>query len=149
MILIPREKVAVIPMENPDKIGSIYIPDMAQGRTQQGIVKYVGAEVVDIHVGDHVMYSPYSGTLIHLEGEGKLIIVHHDFITARLPDQISTDIPGLFFKGRDGTFYMANYELAMEFITRAVGETDWARSIVFKNQERLKKEDYDSGKLRG
>lgn len=136
-------------MENPDKIGHIYIPEMAQGRTQQGIVKYIGTDVREIHVGDHVMYSPYSGSLMSLEGEGKLIILHQDFVAARLPDQVSTDIPGLYFKGKDGEFYMANYELGMEFIARAIGETDWGKSIKFKNQEKPKKEDYASGKLRG
>lgn len=147
MIFIPREKVAIIPMENPDKIGHIYIPEMAQGRTQQGIVKYIGAEVLDIHIGDHVMYSPFSGTLISLEGEGKLIILHHDFVAARLPDQVSTDIPGLYFKGNDGNYYMANYEVGMAFITQAIGESEWGRSITFKNQEKPKLEDYD--KMRG
>lgn len=149
MIKIPREKVAVIPMENPDKIGHIYIPEMAQGRTQQGIIKYVGADVRDLAIGMHVMYSPYSGTLIQLEGEGKLIIIHSDFIAAELPDEVSTDIPGLYFRGNDGQYYMANYELGMEFIARAIGESDWGRSIRFKNQERVKPEIVASGKMRG
>lgn len=130
MIRIPRDKVAVIPMDDPDQTpGGLWIPEMAKERTDQGIIKYVGENVTELGIGMHVLFSGYSGTLLHLEGEGRLIVIHQDFIIAELPDPPQTDVPGLYFKGRDGEFYTATYELGLEFMARALHEAKWFKRV--------------------
>ena len=130
MIRVPRNQVAIIPMDDPDVTpGGIIIPEMARERTDQGIIKYVGADVKDLGIGMQVLFSGYSGTLVHLEGEGRLIFIHQDFCLAELPDPPTTDVPGLYFKGRDGEFYVATYELGMEFMAKALHEAPWFRRV--------------------
>jgi co-chaperonin GroES (HSP10) len=75
MIELLDDKIAVIPLEDPDKIGSIWIPDQAKQRADQGIVKYKGPNVSEIFVGAHVFYGGYVGTKVSVEGEGVLVIM--------------------------------------------------------------------------
>lgn len=117
MISLPGNKVGVDGIPDPDSsLGGIIIPDMAKKRTKQGIVKYVGPDVKYVKIGDHVVFSGYTGTTVLLEGEGVIIIMPEDFITCLLeaPD---TDVPGLYFKGSDGQYFTATYEMAMAVIT--------------------------------
>lgn len=149
MIKIPRGKVALTPLYDPDTTpsGRIIIPDVAKERCDQGLVKYVGADVDEyIKVGMHVLFSAYSGTLTHIAGEGTLIIMHQDFIIAELPDPPQTEIPGLFFKGADGDYFQATYEYAMEFIARGFKDAEWFRKIEVKTSK-PSLADYD--KMRG
>lgn len=149
MIRLPRQKVALTPLYDPDTTpsGRIIIPDMAKERCDQGLVKYVGADVDEhIKVGMHVLFSGYSGTLTHIDGEGTLIIMHQDFIIAELPDPPQTEIPGLFFQGTDGQYFQATYEYAMEFIARGFKDAAWFREIQVKTPKPTLKE-YD--KMRG
>lgn len=130
MIRVPRNMVAVIPMDDPDQTpGGLWIPDMAKERTDQGIIKYVGANVKDLGIGMHVLFSGYSGTLVGLEGEGRLIFILQDFVIAELPDPPTTDVAGLYFKGRNGEYYVATYELGMEFMARALHDAPWFRRV--------------------
>lgn len=119
MINITGNKIAVVPIYDPDMIGHIIIPDIAKTRSDQGLVKYVGKGVKDIEVGDYVIFSGYTGTLLSLEDEGRLIIMDADFIVAKVdpPDMLTnTSVPGLFFRARDGEYFEATYEMAMELI---------------------------------
>lgn len=75
MISLLDDKIAVIPLEDPDKIGSIWVPDQAKQRADQGIVKYKGPNVKEVCVGDHVFYGGYVGTKVSVEGEGVLAIM--------------------------------------------------------------------------
>lgn len=151
MIHIAHERVAIIPMDDPDRTpGGLWIPDIAKERTDQGIIKYVGKNVTpDLGIGMHVLFSGYSGTLMSLEGEGRLIIIHQDFIIAELPDPPSTDVPGLYFKGTDGEFYMANYELGMEFMARALHDAPWFRRVGVNKHRPGKVEQDKAFDLRG
>jgi co-chaperonin GroES (HSP10) len=149
MIKIPREKVAVVPLDDPDTTpsGRIIIPEVARERTDQGIVKYIGAGVTEfIKPGMHVLFSGYSGTLTQIDGEGRLIILHQDFIIAELPDPPQTEVPGLYFKGADGEYFQATYEYAMEFVARAIKDAEWFRHIKVKTP-RPTLEEYN--KMRG
>lgn len=117
MISLTGNKVGVDGIPDPETtLGGLWIPDQAKRRTKQGIVKYVGPDVTLVKVGDHVVFSGYTGTTVLLEGEGAIIIMPETFITCKLetPD---TDIPGLFFKGSDGQFFTATYEMAIAIIT--------------------------------
>lgn len=97
MIKLPSKKVAIEPIFDADKIGSIWIPDQAKMRCDQGIVKYIGNKVREVKVGDYVLFSGYSGTLVDINGEEQLIIMLEKFVVCILhPDP--TVIPGLFFR---------------------------------------------------
>src|SRR3990167_10210910 len=120
MIRPPRRKVAVTPMFDPDMTpsGLLYIPDTAKDRCDQGIVKYTGEDCRLVKPGDHVLFSGYSGTLVSLEGEGLLIMLEERFIVCVIGSAV-TDIPGLYFKDKEGQTWTATYEQAMNLIARA------------------------------
>lgn len=101
MIKITENKIAVVPLENPDMIGHIVIPDIAKERLNQGLVKYMGPKCKHTFIGQYVLFSGYTGTLTHVEGEGKLIILPEDWVIAEISiSQGSVAVPGLFFAGR-------------------------------------------------
>lgn len=148
MIRVPKNKIAVDPIPDPNKIGHIWIPDVAMQREDQGIVKYIGEDVREIMVGDYVLFSGYTGTLVLIEGEGPLIIMPEEFVVARLepPD---TEIPGLYFQGSDGLFFTATYEMAITIISKAFQEAGMSERMKIRDLwgTRPKVEDYD--KLKG
>jgi Co-chaperonin GroES (HSP10) len=142
MIKLLENKIAVTPIYDPDRIGSIYIPDSAQERCDQGIVKYIGPDVKDIRIGDYVLFSGYTGTLVQIEDEGTVIIFPEEFATAILPDPPTTEIPGLYFKvrarqgdGAIGTEYIpATYEQAMGFIAEAFRDQEWRLNMLVRSK---------------
>lgn len=96
-----EDRVAIAPIENPDKIGHIIIPDQAKDRLNQGFVKYRGPKVKEVKIGDYVFFSGYTGTLTYIEGEGKFIIMPEKFIIATMVWPFKgTDIPGLYFRDK-------------------------------------------------
>ena len=132
MIKILGDNVALIPIRDPDKIGSLYIPESAKSRVDQGVVKYIGPNVKSVRIGDYVTFSGYSGTLLDIADpehpdhpSETLIILGEDFIYAVLDDLPSTDVPGLYFLDRDNTPFTATIEMALELISRALSEADW------------------------
>jgi chaperonin GroES len=82
------DKVLVRPLEeSEEKIGSIYVPDTAKEKPQQGEIVAVGPGRVsdsgqkipmNVKVGDRVFYGKYSGTEIKLSGETMLIMSEND-----------------------------------------------------------------------
>ena len=127
MLTLLGSKVAVEPLFEPDQIGSIIIPDQAKARANQGIVKYIGPEVTELEVGDHVLFSGYTGTTVRLEGEGALIIMPQEFIQCAIKDD-TLPIPGLYFKLKSGEFISATYETVVTLLADAVQNGDF-----FKN----------------
>lgn len=123
MLKLPKHKIACVPLFDADRIGHIWIPDSAKERCDQGLVKYIGDECeLGLHVGDHILFSGYVGTMLEIEGEGKLIIMHEDFITAVIKED-SWLVPGLYFKSDDGSYFEANYEIAMLMCGKAYDST--------------------------
>lgn len=126
MIALPGDRVGVIPIFDPDAHDvpntnlKIWIPDSAKDRCDQGIVKYVGAGVKNVQIGDYVIFSGYTGTLLQLEGEGKLLIMREKFIIAKIIEGVDLSIPGLYHRGRNGEFFTATYESVFEFIAAAI-----------------------------
>jgi co-chaperonin GroES (HSP10) len=116
----PHNKVAITPIFDRDvtESGRLYIPDIAKERCDQGVVKYIGDGVKEVKVGDYVIFSGYDGTLLNIEGEGRLIIMPESHIQGVLPEVENIYVPGLYFKTADG-YEVANYEQAMEFISAA------------------------------
>lgn len=122
MIKIIRDQIAIVPIENPDMIGSLYIPDIAKDRLNQGLVKYRGPETSWLKIGDYVLFSGYTGTLTHIEGEGKLIIMPERFVIAVLPEPKNVMVPGLFFRDRVNT--QANTEELQQILSDVLGDID-------------------------
>ena len=55
--------------------GGIVIPQTAQEKTQEGIVKEVGnLEDIKIKVGDTIIYDKYAGTEIKIDGKDYLLV---------------------------------------------------------------------------
>jgi len=126
-------KVACTPLFDPGHYGMIIIPEQAKERCDQGIIKYVGPEVEDTHVGDHVLFSVYMGTLLDLEGEGLMIILPEDFIVATVDyhgeEVAATKLPGLYFRDEHGKYFTATYEQALNMVARGLEESKWYQEL--------------------
>lgn len=86
--LADRIVVKVVSGEEKTKSG-LYLPDTAQEKPQEGEVIAVGnGRVLDngqkmpleVKVGDHIIFSKYSGTEIKLEGEKFVIFSERDVL---------------------------------------------------------------------
>ncbi len=74
--------------EEISKQGSLYIPDTAKEKPQEGKVKSVGKGryedgkliPLDVKVGDRVLYGKYSGTEIKHDGKEYLIVRESDIL---------------------------------------------------------------------
>jgi chaperonin GroES len=82
------DRVVVEPKEEgEEKVGSLYIPDTAKEKPQEGKVVAVGdgkggekpIEIV-VKVGDRILYGKYSGTEVKEEGKEYLIIRQSDIL---------------------------------------------------------------------
>lgn len=126
MIRVKPKYCAIVPIDDPDKVGHIYIPDVAKDRVDQGIVKYVGRDCTYVKPLDYVTFGGYNGQLVYIENEGRLIIVNEDFITARIDkDDIDyTEIKDLYVRTRDG-YTTVTYETAIDFLARAITNASW------------------------
>lgn len=82
MLEMLGSRIAVIPVEDPDRVGSLWIPAEGKQRVDQGVVKYRGPDVVSIRVGDVVLFGGYTGTKISIEGEGELIVMKEEDVHA-------------------------------------------------------------------
>lgn len=119
MIELVENKVAIDPIWDSDysPSGLLIIPEEAKDRCDQGIIKYIGPLVKNHQVGDYVLFSGYTGSLVRLEGEGPLIIMREDYLEC-IVHPPNTDIPGLFFQDVDGNFWPASHEQATTLIAR-------------------------------
>lgn len=109
-------------------------------RCDQGVVKYIGSEVKEVKIGDYVFFSGYSGTLMDIEGEGRLILLPEKFIECTFDIDKFTIIPGLYVKSQAGNYFDVTYEMAMNIIAEAF--TDLGLTIEVKGQK-PKYEDYN------
>ena len=74
--------------EETEKQGSIYIPDTAKEKPQEGKIiavgngRYEDGKLIplDVKVGDKVLYGKYSGTEIKHEGNEYLIVRESDIL---------------------------------------------------------------------
>lgn len=119
MIVARPNNVIIAPFFDPDvSVGGIHIPSSSKERSDQGIVKYIGDDVRFVKVGDYVLFSGYSGTLIRLDGEGLLITMHERLIVAVIgsTDWLSTPVSGLFCADKNGNFFPATYEATVNLL---------------------------------
>lgn len=79
------DRVAIIPIEDPDTTpAGLFIPDTGKQNADQGVVKYIGRDVKDVKIGDHVLFSPYSGTQVSTDVDGLLVILPEKDIVCML-----------------------------------------------------------------
>ena len=71
-----------IEAEDNQKVGSLFIPQSAQEKTNIGIVSAIGddKDVITVKVGEKVMYDKYAGTKLEADGEEFLLIRIADVI---------------------------------------------------------------------
>ena len=84
------DRVVVKPLEQEEaKVGSIYIPETAKEKPQEGKIVAAGpgktsdsGELVkmEVKVGDKVLYGKYSGTEVSIDGEDYLIMRESDIL---------------------------------------------------------------------
>mgnify|MGYP003573865147 CR=1 FL=1 len=84
------DRVVVKPLDQDDaKVGSIYIPDTAKEKPQEGEIVAVGPGKVadsgekvalEVKVGDKVLYGKYSGTEVTIDGTDYLIMRESDVL---------------------------------------------------------------------
>lgn len=74
--------------EAEEKIGSLYVPDTAKEKPQEGIVVEVGSGryedgkkvALEVKKGDTVLYGKYSGTEVKQAGKEYLIVRESDIL---------------------------------------------------------------------
>ncbi len=77
-----NKRVLVKPKQHEQKTaGGIYIPDTAQEKKQEGVV-VAAADMKDcpVTVGDFVLYEPYAGTEVTVEGEKHILLKAEDIL---------------------------------------------------------------------
>ncbi len=83
------DRVLIKPLESQEeKIGSLYIPDSAKEKPQEGIVEAVGPGKTEggkqvapeVKPGDRVLYGKYAGTEIKQDGQEYLIVRESDIL---------------------------------------------------------------------
>ena len=78
MKIKPLADRVLIKMEKDDtqKVGSLFIPQTAQEKTNIGVIAEIGddKDVITVKVGDKVMYDKYAGTKIEADGEEFLLV---------------------------------------------------------------------------
>lgn len=78
MILPVHDNILIIALPDPDHWAEnslIIRPESTKERRDQGIVRAIGPEVRNVKVGDYVMFSPYSGVVVDVEGEGDGLVM--------------------------------------------------------------------------
>lgn len=84
------DRLVVEHVEQAEKSsGGVFLPDTAKEKPQEGVVKAIGDGRVlengtklplSVKVGDHIIYSKYSGSEIKLDGTEFLIISEKDVL---------------------------------------------------------------------
>lgn len=117
MIIARPNNIIIKPFFDPDvSAGGIIIPESSRERADQGIVKYVGDDTRFAKIGDIVLFSGYSGTLIRLAGEGLMITMHERLIVAVIgsTNWNVTPVKGLYYKDSAGNYFEATYESTVD-----------------------------------
>jgi co-chaperonin GroES (HSP10) len=148
MIRLTGNKVAIRPRFDSDRTpsGLLIIPEEAKTRADQGWVKYKGPDVKELEIGDYVIFSGYAGSLVNMEGEGKLIIMPEEFVVFTVTSKVETRMAGIFFQDLDGDYFPATYETLFEMIAAHMKEHPWLRNMDV-NVPKPTQEEYE--KLRG
>jgi len=126
--------------------GRLYIPEVAKGRSEQGIVAYVGSGVnEDIKPGDHILFSGYVGTTLRVD-RIIYIIVPVEFVTAKL-ETSDHDVYGLYFRDNQGNYFTATRDMAYRLIADAAQDKQQSDGTVVSERGRPAPDSgaYDNG----
>lgn len=83
------DRVLVKPVEEKEeRVGSLYVPESAKEKPQEGTVEAVGPGrhedgklvPLEVKVGDKVIYGKYAGTELKRDGQDMLIIRESDIL---------------------------------------------------------------------
>jgi chaperonin GroES len=83
------DRVLIRPLDaSEEKVGSLFIPDTAKEKPQEGKVEAVGpgrtedgkSIPLEVKIGDRVLYGKYSGTEIKHDGQEYLIVRESDIL---------------------------------------------------------------------
>ena len=133
MLRLIRDIIGVAAIGDPSKTPSgLFIPDEARERSDQGVVAYIGPDVKDIKIGDYVIFSGWTGTSLHVEGEGLIILLPEDQVIA-VVHQVDTPISGLYHIDKDGKIFPATYESSVSLIREQFWELP--RRLNLKNRK--------------
>lgn len=68
--------------DETEKVGSLYIPQTAQEKTNSGVIAAIGddKDVITVKVGDKVMYDKYAGTKLEADGKDYLLVRMSDVL---------------------------------------------------------------------
>lgn len=140
-----KNRVLLYPQFDPEQTkGGIWVPEVARNKADQGIVVAIGPDVIDIKVGDFVIFNQYSGQLIHVRSLSdkveRLIVLEEDFILARtsMSAQKETTVDGLFMF--DGTSYFpATVDGALQFIVDATSKIRESRLKTYGDKKEFGK----------
>lgn len=64
-----ENRIIIDPEEAAAKQGSVFIPDAIKVKPGVGIIKYIGPDVVDLVIGDKILFEKNSGTTININGK--------------------------------------------------------------------------------
>jgi co-chaperonin GroES (HSP10) len=115
MLKLLSDKVAIEPIFDKEKVGSLYVPDQAKRRCKQGIVKAIGRKVTTVKMGDYVFFPAYSGTVFLIEKEYSIILPEDALTAIHIPQDV--DVSGLYFRDREGEYWTATRSQALYFIS--------------------------------
>lgn len=121
-INILGDRVAIRPLADPDKIGSIIVPDVAKGRAVQGVIAMVGPKCVSLKRGDHVFFPAYSGTVVDIEDVRYILMYEKDVSCKLITEPLL--VPGLFMEIKgpgeygegDSKFVLASEDFIIEML---------------------------------
>ncbi len=107
--------------------GGMIIPESAQGRIKQGIVKAIGPNVKDLKIGDYCVFSGYSGTVFrYLNPSNKSdvsIILREPFVECILhPTNVKVTL--------DGKDY--DFDDLIAHLALSVQSSEWNKSLRLK-----------------
>lgn len=75
------DRVVLKQLEAEEKTASgIILPDSAKEKPSEAEVVAVGKEVVEVKVGDKVLYSKYGPTEVKVDGEDLLVVKEEDIL---------------------------------------------------------------------
>lgn len=116
------DRIAILPMGDPEKIGSIIVPEIAKGRAVQGVVAFTGKKCHTLKRGMHVFFPAYNGQVAIIEDK-RYIIMYEKDVTCVIKRQVET-IPGLYFRTPEGTFEEASLDYVLEMLLIEHSEND-------------------------
>jgi chaperonin GroES len=76
---IPTERVLVKPIQEPEKVGLIHVPEQAKDRPEKGEV-ILTCEDARCRAGDVIYYGQFTGHNIKLDGEELRLIKCEDIL---------------------------------------------------------------------